>query len=107
VRLGGRLEVFTVLWMVVEAVVSIGAGVLAGSLLRIAFGLDSVIELISGAIQLWRLAVKPEATRSSALKRRGDRCRVTSQRMIRQWQDPAVCTYACWRAHPLRRNDRK
>ncbi len=55
VRMGVRVEVFTVLWMVVEAVVSIGAGVLAGSALLVAFGLDSVIELISGAILLWRL----------------------------------------------------
>jgi divalent metal cation (Fe/Co/Zn/Cd) transporter len=58
VRAGVRLEVFTVLWMIVEAVVAIGAGILAGSLLLVAFGLDSVIELISGAILLWRLVVE-------------------------------------------------
>ena len=55
VRTGVRIEVFTVLWMAVEAVVSIGAGVLAGSALLVAFGLDSVIELVSGGILLWRL----------------------------------------------------
>jgi divalent metal cation (Fe/Co/Zn/Cd) transporter len=58
VRAGVQLEVFTVLWMVLEAVVAIRAGVVAGSLLLTAFGLDSVIELISGAILLWRLAVE-------------------------------------------------
>ncbi len=43
-------------WMMVEAAVSIGAGVLAGSALLTAFGIvDSVIELVSGAILLWRL----------------------------------------------------
>jgi hypothetical protein len=44
VRTGIQLEVFTVLWMTVEAAISIGAGVLAGSVLLIAFGLDSVVE---------------------------------------------------------------
>jgi divalent metal cation (Fe/Co/Zn/Cd) transporter len=58
VRSGVQLEVFTVIWMVVEAVVSLGAGILAGSALLTAFGLDSVIELVSGAILLWRLLVE-------------------------------------------------
>ena len=47
-----------VLWMVVEAAVSLGAGVLARSALLTAFGIDSVIELVSGAILLWRLSVE-------------------------------------------------
>ena len=58
VRAGVRIEIFTVCWMVVEAAVSIGAGVVAHSLLLIAFGLDSIIELASGGILLWRLAVE-------------------------------------------------
>ena len=58
VRAGVRLEIFTVLWMVAEGAVSLGAGVVAGSLLLVAFGLDSVVELVSGAILLWRLAVE-------------------------------------------------
>jgi divalent metal cation (Fe/Co/Zn/Cd) transporter len=55
VRTGVWVEVFTVLWMIVEAAVSIGAGVFASSALLTAFGIDSVIELVSGAILLWRL----------------------------------------------------
>lgn len=55
VRRGVRIEVFTVVWMGIEAVVSIGAGLLAGSVLLTAFGFDSVIELVSGVILLWRL----------------------------------------------------
>lgn len=58
VRFGVRIEVFTVIWMVIEAVVSIGAGIIAGSALLTAFGLDSVIELVSGAILLWRLLIE-------------------------------------------------
>lgn len=58
VRTGVRIEIFTVLWMVVEATVSIGAGVLAHSALLTAFGIDSVVELVSGTILLWRLFVE-------------------------------------------------
>lgn|GEM_PF-642353 len=38
--------------------VAIGAGIAAGSLLLTAFGIDSLIELISGGILLWRLRVE-------------------------------------------------
>ncbi|HEV2582121.1 MAG TPA: cation transporter [Ktedonobacteraceae bacterium] len=58
VRSGIRIEVFTVIWMVIEAAVSIGAGIIAGSTLLTAFGLDSVIELVSGTILLWRLLIE-------------------------------------------------
>ena len=44
--------------MTVEAVVAIGAGVTAGSLVLVAFGLDSVIELASAGVLMWRLAVE-------------------------------------------------
>ena len=45
-----RLEVLTIGWMLIEASVSIGAGVMAGSVLLLAFGVDSVIELISASV---------------------------------------------------------
>jgi len=48
VRAGVRLEVVTVAWMAVEAVLAIGAGIVARSVLLTAFGFDSVIELLSG-----------------------------------------------------------
>src|SRR5579862_5715784 len=69
VQAGVRVEYFTVAWMVVEAVVSIGAGVLAGSLLLIAFGLDSVIELVSGGILLWRLSVEARGGTTERVER--------------------------------------
>lgn len=69
VRTGVRIEVFTVIWMVVEAAVSIGAGVLAGSALLTAFGLDSVIELVSGAILLWRLLVEARGEDAEHIER--------------------------------------
>jgi divalent metal cation (Fe/Co/Zn/Cd) transporter len=53
-----RIEQITVAWMAVEAAISIGAGFVTHSLLLVAFGLDSVIELITGVILLWRLSVQ-------------------------------------------------
>ena len=50
-----RLEWLTVAWMAIEALVAIGSGVIAGSLTLTAFGLDSVIELISAGVLIWRL----------------------------------------------------
>jgi divalent metal cation (Fe/Co/Zn/Cd) transporter len=54
-RAGRRLEYFTLGWNLTEAVVGIGAGVIAGSIALIGFGMDSIIESFSGAILLWRL----------------------------------------------------
>ncbi len=58
VREGVGLEVFTIAWMVIEAAIAIGAGVVARSVLLTTFGLDSAIELISGATLLWRLSAE-------------------------------------------------
>ena len=55
---GIRIELITVIWMVIEMTVSIAAGLAAGSVLLIAFGIDSLIELIGGGILLWRLNVE-------------------------------------------------
>ena len=57
------LEYFTVGWNVVEALVAIGAGVIAGSVALIGFGADSAIEVISAVGLLWRLRkAGPHAT---------------------------------------------
>jgi divalent metal cation (Fe/Co/Zn/Cd) transporter len=53
-----RLEWLTIGWMTVEAVVSITAGLMAGSLVLIAFGLDSIIELASAGVLMWRLSIE-------------------------------------------------
>jgi divalent metal cation (Fe/Co/Zn/Cd) transporter len=55
VRRGRRLEYFTVVWNSLEALASITAGVFAGSVSLIGFGLDSVIEVASGVTLIWRL----------------------------------------------------
>lgn len=63
---GVRIELVSNGWMVVEAVVAIIAGVLARSVLLTAFGLDSVLELVTGGVLLWRLLVE---ARGGALAR--------------------------------------
>lgn len=58
VRIALRLEAITIAWMLVEAALSIGAGVVAHSALLLAFGIDSVIELVSAFVLYWRLQVE-------------------------------------------------
>ena len=52
---GIRLEYITVGWNVVEGAVAVLAGLLAGSVALVGFGVDSAIESSSGAVLLWRL----------------------------------------------------
>jgi divalent metal cation (Fe/Co/Zn/Cd) transporter len=54
-HVGRRLEYFTLGWNLTEAAVAIGAGLFAGSIALIGFGIDSLIESLSGGILLWRL----------------------------------------------------
>ena len=58
VRQAFRLEWLTVGWMTIEAAVAIASGIAAGSITLIAFGVDSVIELISAGVLIWRLTVE-------------------------------------------------
>lgn len=54
-RDGRRLEYLTLAWNLVEGVVSVGAGAVAGSTALVGFGVDSFIESASGGVLLWRL----------------------------------------------------
>src|SRR5215207_5038812 len=68
-----RLEYFTVGWNVLEGFVAIGAGLLAGSVALIGFGVDSAIEVISAVGLLWRLrraGPHAEVAEESAAERR-------------------------------------
>jgi len=58
VRAGVRVEQLTIGWMTVEAIVALTAGLLARSVLLTAFGIDSVIELVTGGVLLWRLSIE-------------------------------------------------
>jgi len=58
IRAAFRLEYITLAWMTIEAVVAIGSGVAANSLTLTAFGIDSLIELASALVLVWRLTVE-------------------------------------------------
>lgn len=60
---GRRLEYLTLAWNSLEAVAAIVAGLIAGSIALVGFGLDSVIECFSGGVLLWRLRAGEEGER--------------------------------------------
>lgn len=71
-RLGRRAQFLagaSVSFNLVEAVVAISAGVVAGSVALIGFGLDSIVESFSGIVILWQFRhVIPETRERQALR---------------------------------------
>lgn len=67
VRRGRLLEYITIIWNSLEGIIAVSAGIIAGSIALVGFGVDSVIEVSSGAIILWRL-VSGEHREQIALK---------------------------------------
>src|SRR5437867_3127814 len=65
VRLALRLTYITLGWMTIEGAASLLLGWASKSLLLEAFGIDSVIELFSAAVLLWRLRVEASGTATS------------------------------------------
>jgi divalent metal cation (Fe/Co/Zn/Cd) transporter len=55
VQRGRKLEYFTVAYNSAEGLISLVAGLIAGSVSLVGFGLDSIIEVTSGLALLWRL----------------------------------------------------
>lgn len=54
-----RLSYFTVGYNLIEGIVSIAAGLLAGSVALVGFGLDSFVESLSGTVMIWRFSSHP------------------------------------------------
>jgi len=54
-RRGRLLAWLTIGWNTVEGVIAIGAGLAAGSLALVGFGLDSFVEVFAGGVVLWHL----------------------------------------------------
>lgn len=71
-RLGRRAQLLalaSVSYNVVEAVIAIAAGIAAGSVALVGFGLDSVVEVSSGLIILWQFRHHlPESRERQALR---------------------------------------
>ena len=55
IRRGRHLEYFTVGYNSLEGLIALASGVIAGSIALVGFGFDSLIEVTSGAVLLWRL----------------------------------------------------
>ena len=75
VRRGCYLEYFTIGYNSLEGLIAVGAGIVAGSIALIGFGFDSLIEVTSGAVLLWRLYVDVDEARR-------ERVEATSLRLV-------------------------
>jgi divalent metal cation (Fe/Co/Zn/Cd) transporter len=60
---GRRLEYFTIAWNSLEGLIAISAGAVAGSISLLGFGIDSLIEVTSGAALLWRMSADADHQR--------------------------------------------
>ncbi len=70
---GLALEYLTIGWNLLECLIAVAAGFIAGSAALVGFGVDSAIETASGSVLLWRLHAERrgrnvEATERTALK---------------------------------------
>lgn len=54
-----RLSYFTVAYNLLEGLVSVVAGLVAGSVALVGFGLDSFVESLSGGVMIWRFGGAP------------------------------------------------
>jgi divalent metal cation (Fe/Co/Zn/Cd) transporter len=63
-RRARRLEYLTIGWNLIEAGVALGAGIVAGSIALVGFGVDTLIEILSSLVLLWRLlSIHPDEKR--------------------------------------------
>ncbi|WP_105956976.1 cation transporter [Apilactobacillus quenuiae] len=64
-----NIEYLSTLWMLLEFVVALYSGIMAKSILLIAFGLDSFLEIISGSILIWRLKKEANGADSETIEK--------------------------------------
>ena len=69
VQRGKRLEYFTIVWNSLEGLVALLAGWFAGSISLVGFGVDSFIEVTSGAALLWRMSLDADEGRREHIER--------------------------------------
>lgn len=68
VRRGRWLEYFTIGYNSLEGLIAVSAGLVAGSIALVGFGFDSLIEVASGSILLWRLHADVDAERRERIE---------------------------------------
>ena len=64
-----KLAYFTVIYNIIEGVISVFFGVGAGSIALIGFGLDSFVESLSGAVIVWRFTKHNALSEKEALQK--------------------------------------
>jgi divalent metal cation (Fe/Co/Zn/Cd) transporter len=69
IQRGERLEYFTIFWNTLEGLLSVGAGIVAGSIALVGFGLDSFVEVISGSALLWRMKADKDVEQRERVER--------------------------------------
>lgn len=69
VQRGRRLEYFTIAWNTFEGLIAIAAGAIAGSISLVGFGIDSFIEVTSGAALLWRMSADADEHQRERIER--------------------------------------
>ena len=70
VQRGKRLEYFTIAWNAAEGLIATAAGLIAGSISLVGFGIDSFIEVTSASGLLWRLSVDADEQRRASHEKR-------------------------------------
>ncbi|MET0726832.1 MAG: cation transporter [Acidimicrobiales bacterium] len=70
VRRGQKLAWFTIAWNALEGIAGIAAGIAAGSIALIGFGVDSYVEVFAGSVILWRLSKERHGAQVSAAAER-------------------------------------
>jgi len=90
VRAGVAVEWFTIGWMAIEAAVSLSAGIMASSIALVAFGIDSMIELVSAGVLLRRLLLERDYAQVDP--QRVERAERTASRVV-GWSLVALAVY--------------
>lgn len=67
-RRGLRLAWFIVAWDLIEGAVAVTAGLAAGSIALIGFGIDSAIEVFAASVVIWQLRGGAHARQRTALR---------------------------------------
>ena len=67
-RRGLRLAWFIVVWDVIEGAVAVTAGLAAGSIALVGFGIDSTIEVFAASVVIWQLRGGAHARMRPALR---------------------------------------
>ena len=68
VKRGRKLEYFTIGYNSLEGLIAVVAGLIAGSIALVGFGFDSLIEVTSGAVLLWRLHTDVDEARRERIE---------------------------------------